>query len=305
MQTALYGHMIEADLAQIGRESPAALTQRFTTDFAFIREALTRLSTVFLREVTTIIALIARHAVDRPGPDPRGRRHRARSSPSPSTRSARSCGGSRSRPRSRPARWRASSPRASPAPASPRPMDSSAISRRKAAKTFDDVRNLKMKAANARGRIDPLLEAGGGFAVAAVLVLIGQRILVRRQHGRRFHRLRQRPRSWQRSRSGRSATSTPSCRRRPPPCSAPSRSWTRRPASRTGRRPSRSQLAGGEIRFSNVTSPTTATPTALDHVDLVAEAGRDHGAGRPLGLGQIDAPVPRAAPLRRQPAAPS
>jgi ATP-binding cassette, subfamily B, bacterial MsbA len=37
MQTALYGHMIEADLAQIGRESPAALTQRFTTDFAFIR----------------------------------------------------------------------------------------------------------------------------------------------------------------------------------------------------------------------------------------------------------------------------
>ena len=43
----------------VGRESPAALTQRFTTDFAFIREALTRLSTVFLREVTTIIALIA------------------------------------------------------------------------------------------------------------------------------------------------------------------------------------------------------------------------------------------------------
>ena len=59
MQTALYGHLIEADLAQIGRESPAALTQRFTTDFAFIREALTRLSTVFLREITTIIALVA------------------------------------------------------------------------------------------------------------------------------------------------------------------------------------------------------------------------------------------------------
>ena len=50
MQTALYGHMIDADLAQIGRESPAALTQRFTTDFLFIKEALTRLSTVFLRE---------------------------------------------------------------------------------------------------------------------------------------------------------------------------------------------------------------------------------------------------------------
>jgi ATP-binding cassette, subfamily B, bacterial MsbA len=34
-----------------------------------------------------------------------------------------------------------------------------------------------MKAANARGRLDPLLEAGGGIAVALVLVLIGQRIL--------------------------------------------------------------------------------------------------------------------------------
>ena len=51
MQTALYAHLIDADLAQLGRESPAALTQRFTTDFAFIKEALTRLSTVFLREV--------------------------------------------------------------------------------------------------------------------------------------------------------------------------------------------------------------------------------------------------------------
>src|SRR5919206_2695933 len=58
MQTALYGHLIDADLAQLGRESPAALTQRFTTDFAFIKEALTRLSTVFLREVATVVALV-------------------------------------------------------------------------------------------------------------------------------------------------------------------------------------------------------------------------------------------------------
>ena len=48
-----------------------------------------------------------------------------------------------------------------------------------------------MKAANARGRLDPLLEAGGGVAVAAVLVLIGWRILGRK-HGRRFHRFRER-----------------------------------------------------------------------------------------------------------------
>ena len=54
MQTALYGHLIDADLAQIMRETPAALTQRFTTDFGFISEALTRLSTVFLRDIATV-----------------------------------------------------------------------------------------------------------------------------------------------------------------------------------------------------------------------------------------------------------
>jgi subfamily B ATP-binding cassette protein MsbA len=47
----------------------------------------------------------------------------------------------------------------------------------KAAAAFDEIRRLKMKAANARGRLDPLLEAGGGVAVAAVLVLIGWRIV--------------------------------------------------------------------------------------------------------------------------------
>ena len=50
-----------------------------------------------------------------------------------------------------------------------------------------------MKAANARGRLDPLLEVGGGVAVAAVLVLIGWRITSGEQHGRRFHRLRLAP----------------------------------------------------------------------------------------------------------------
>ena len=58
MQSRLYGHLIEADLAQLGRHNPASLAQRFTTDFVFIREALTRLSTVFLRELATLSALV-------------------------------------------------------------------------------------------------------------------------------------------------------------------------------------------------------------------------------------------------------
>jgi len=48
---------------------------------------------------------------------------------------------------------------------------------RRAAAAFDEVRRLKMKAANARGRLDPLLEVGGGAAVAGVLILIGWRII--------------------------------------------------------------------------------------------------------------------------------
>ncbi|MFL5207432.1 MAG: ABC transporter transmembrane domain-containing protein, partial [Microvirga sp.] len=176
MQTALYGHLIEADLAQIGRESPAALTQRFTTDFAFIREALTRLSTVFLREITTIIALVAAmlwidpvltlvaaviapffaYPVNKIG---RKLRRVAVSTQEQTglmasliteslagTRIAKTYGLER-------------------------------YLKTKAARTFDNVRDLKMKAANARGRMDPILETGGGLAVALVLMLIGHRIL--------------------------------------------------------------------------------------------------------------------------------
>ena len=47
----------------------------------------------------------------------------------------------------------------------------------KAATSFDEIRRLKMKGANARGRLDPLLEVGGGLAVAGVLVLIGWRMV--------------------------------------------------------------------------------------------------------------------------------
>ncbi|WP_204325070.1 ABC transporter transmembrane domain-containing protein, partial [Stenotrophomonas maltophilia] len=43
----------------LGRESPAAFTQRFTTDFAFIKEALTRISTVLLRDVAMLVGLVA------------------------------------------------------------------------------------------------------------------------------------------------------------------------------------------------------------------------------------------------------
>ncbi|MGO4388268.1 ABC transporter ATP-binding protein [Microvirga sp. 2YAF29] len=176
MQTALYGRMIEADLAQIGRESPAALTQRFTTDFLFIREALTRLSTVFLREIATIVALVVAMLwidpvltlvagivapiialpIDRIG---RKLRRVAASTQEQAGQMAslitESLAGTRIA----------------------KTYQLEGYLKNKAAQTFDEVRRLKMKAANARGRLDPLLEAAGGVAVALVLLLIGQRIL--------------------------------------------------------------------------------------------------------------------------------
>jgi subfamily B ATP-binding cassette protein MsbA len=176
MQSALYGHLIEADLAQIGRESPAALTQRFTTDFAFIKEALTRLSTVFLREVATIIALVcAMLMIDAvltlvaaaaapliARPVARIGKKLRRNSTSTQEQIGQMAG------------------LVSESLAGARVAKTYALEsylKARAARAFDEVRRLKMKSANARARLDPLLEAGGGIAVAAVLAFIGWRIL--------------------------------------------------------------------------------------------------------------------------------
>jgi subfamily B ATP-binding cassette protein MsbA len=176
MQTALYAHLIDADLAQLGRESPGALTQRFTTDFAFIKEALTRLSTVFLREVATILALIAAmlwidpvltlvatlvgpfiaHPIARLGQKLKR----------VATRTQEQVGEMASLISESLAGARVA-----------KAYGLEGYLKGRVATAFDEIRRLKMKAANARGRLDPLLEAGGGVAVAAVLILIGWRIL--------------------------------------------------------------------------------------------------------------------------------
>jgi len=272
MQTALYGHMIEADLAQIGRESPAALTQRFTTDFAFIREALTRLSTVFLREITTIIALVAAmlwidpvltlvaavvapffaYPVEKIG---RKLRRVAASTQEQTGLMAslitESLAGTRIAKTYR--------------------LESYLKGR--AAKTFDDVRDLKMKAANARGRMDPLLETGGGVAVAIVLMLIGQRILSGSSTVGDFTGFvsalvmaAQPIRALGNLNAIVQEAAAALQRTFDVMDEAP------RIQDRPGARPL--QLAGGEIRFSNLSFSYTGDAAALSHVDLVAEAGQ-------------------------------
>ncbi len=176
MQAALYGHLIDSDLAQLGRESPAALTQRFTTDFAFIKEALTRISTVLLRDIAMLIGLVGALIWMDPvltliagvtvpfvaGPIGRiGRKLRRVSTSTQEQMGATASLISESLQGARVAKTYA--------------MESYLKAR--AAAALDEVRRLKMKAANARGRLDPLLEIGGGIAVAGVLVLVGQRVL--------------------------------------------------------------------------------------------------------------------------------
>ena len=175
MQSALYAHLIDADLAQLGRENPASLTQRFTTDFTFVKEALTRLINIAIRDVLTALALVGAMLwidwrmtlivllvapiVARPiGRIGKKLRRMAMSQQEQTGIMAglvtESLQGARA----------AKIDRLEP------------YLKERARGAFETIRTYKMKAANARGRLDPLLEVGGGLAVAGVLAAIGVRI---------------------------------------------------------------------------------------------------------------------------------
>ncbi len=175
MQTALYTHLIRADLAQLQRENPASLTQRFTTDFTFVKEALTRLINIAVRDVLTALALVGAmfwidwqmtlvvmlvapvvaHPIGKIG---RKLRRMATSQQEQTGLMASLV--TESLQGARAAKTDTLEP----------------YLERRAAAAFETIRSLKMKAANARGRLDPLLEVGGGMAVAGVLAAIGVRI---------------------------------------------------------------------------------------------------------------------------------
>ncbi len=175
MQTRLYNHLVDADLAQSHRESPAALTQRFTTDFLYVREALTRLVNVAVRDgVTgiglfgamlwidwqlTLVAIVVVPIVAVPIVAIGKKLRRVATSQQEqagltAALITESLQGARI--------------------AKTDQLEPYLKSRARAA--FDMIRKLRMKAINARGRIEPLLEVGGGMAVAAVLFAIGIRV---------------------------------------------------------------------------------------------------------------------------------
>ena len=176
MQSALYGRMLDADLAQLSQEAPASLTQRFSSDFAVIREALTRLVTVMARDIAIVIGslasmlwndwvltLVAVAVVPLAGQpiSSLGRKLRrvARTTQEQLGRMAAEVLESLSAARI------AKSYQLEP------------YLKARAASSFEAVRRLRVKAANQRARLEPLLEVGGGVVVAAVLAIIGWRIL--------------------------------------------------------------------------------------------------------------------------------
>jgi subfamily B ATP-binding cassette protein MsbA len=175
MQSALYDHLIDADLAQLQRENPASLTQRFTTDFTFVKEALTRLVNIAIRDVMTAIALVGAMLwidwkmtavvlliapiVARPIGRIGKKLRRMAASQQEQTGIMASLV-TESLQGARVAKTDSLEP----------------YLKGRAAGAFETIRALKMKAANARGRLDPLLEVGGGIAVAGVLAAIGVRI---------------------------------------------------------------------------------------------------------------------------------
>ena len=176
MQAALYAHLIDADLAQLGRESSAALTQRFTTDFAFIREALTRLSTVFLRETATITALVVAMLMI----DPVMTLVAAAAAPfvaRPVARIGKKLRRNATRSQEQIGQMAGLVSESLAGARVAKVFALEGYLKERTRRVFDDIRRLKMKSANARARLDPLLEAGGGIAVALVLALIGWRIL--------------------------------------------------------------------------------------------------------------------------------
>ncbi len=175
MQAALYRHLIDADVARLARESAATLTQRFTTDFAFIKEALTRLFTVLIRDIamlaallavllwidwksTLIAGLVAPFVIP---PIARvGRRLRRVANATQEQIGQMAADVSESLAGVRVAKT----------------YRLEGYLKDRGTRAFDAIRALKMKAANARARMEPILEIGAGVAIALVLIFIGWRL---------------------------------------------------------------------------------------------------------------------------------
>jgi subfamily B ATP-binding cassette protein MsbA len=175
LQIALYDHLVDADVAQLADETPAALTQRFTTDLAYIRDALTRATTNLVRDALTLVSVFAAMVwldwflsifaiVVLPLaviPISRiGKRIRRVSTTTQEQTGVMAQLVSESFGALRIVKT----------------YGLEGYLKGRAAAAFERVRVLKVKAADQRGRVEPTLELLGGLAVVGVLLVIGWRI---------------------------------------------------------------------------------------------------------------------------------
>lgn len=175
LQAAMFTRLVGADLLQLQGESAAALAQRFTTDLSYIQNAVSRVITSLIRDTLMVTALVAAmfwldwklslvglailpvaawpvaEVGRRLRQTARGTQERTGQMSSVVTESL---GGARMIKTFR--------------------LEHYVIERARAA--FQGLHGLRVKAANQYARVEPILEALGGLAVAGILVLIGWRI---------------------------------------------------------------------------------------------------------------------------------
>ncbi len=175
MKNRLFAHMIHADVPRIAQESTGQLTQRFVGDVGNIREALMRMVTVVFRDIATLAgvmgwmfyadwqltlaALMVAPLIFFPLAS-LGKRVRrlARAMQKEAGRTTQSLMESLSSARM----------------VKMFQMETPLI--KKSGAAFIAARRLKMRAANQRARVQPLMEIVGGLAIAIVLFIVGWRI---------------------------------------------------------------------------------------------------------------------------------
>jgi len=175
IQRSLFRHLVHADLDRIGREAPASLAARFSSDVGLVRMALERLATALLRDLLTVIglfgallwidweltllALVGFPLIILPIAAI-GRRLRKLARRSTETVSSMTAGIAESFGAVRVVKTYR--------------LEDWLIARTDAA--FETLRALKVKAGRSQSLIDPLLELLAGITVAGVIWVIGLRI---------------------------------------------------------------------------------------------------------------------------------
>ncbi len=175
LQRAMYAALVRADLARLDREAPAATASRFTTDIMVLHASAEKLITALIRDGLTVLGLLialfwidweltlyslialplAAIPIERIG---RRLRRIARSSQEEAAQMTAQVNEGLSGIRLS------------------KLYRLEGYLTAKAGETFENLRRLKVRAADQRARIDPMLELLAGIGLAVIFWVIGSRI---------------------------------------------------------------------------------------------------------------------------------